>query len=125
MKKVIVILCLAVLFLTGCNEKKETKIDYSEFAFTGVTWTRDAENDEETLRLNADGSFTYYCACGNSVNDSDLCDSYTYNDETKVIKFDCFETTDEMVTEVKVVKVTDDTLELDFDGEVRTFEKSE
>ena len=43
--------------------------------------------------------------------------------ETKEIKFDCFETTDEMVTTVKVVKVTENTLELDFDGEIRTFEK--
>jgi hypothetical protein len=54
-----------------------------------------------------------------------MCESYTYDDKTKEIKFDCFETTDEMVTTVKVVKVTEDTLELDFDGEIRTFEKEE
>ena len=118
------IVILTLLF-TGCEDKKEEKIDYSEYAFSDVTWTRDAENDIETLRLKSDGSFAYYCSCGNPVNDSDMCESYTYDDETKEIKFDCFETTHEMVTTVKVVKVTEDTLELDFDGEIRTFEKEE
>lgn len=125
MKKTIIILLLGILFLTGCEDKKEEKIDYSEYAFSDVTWTRDAENDIETLRLKSDGSFAYYCSCGNPVNDSDMCESYTYDDKTKEIKFDCFETTDEMVTTVKVVKVTESTLELDFDGEIRTFEKEE
>lgn len=125
MKKTIIILLLGILFLTGCEDKKEEKIDYSEYAFSDVTWTRDAENDIETLRLKSDGSFAYYCSCGNPVNDSDMCESYTYDDKTKEIKFDCFETTDEMVTTVKVVKVTEDTLELDFDGEIRIFEKEE
>ena len=128
MKKTIfaIILCGAtILSLTGCGSIKEKnkEKDYSEYAFSDVTWTRDAENDIETLRLKSDGSFAYYCSCGNPVNDSDMCESYTYDDETKEIKFDCFETTDEMVTTVKVVKVTENTLELDFDGEIRTFEK--
>ena len=125
MKKIIIILMLVGLFLTGCGEKKEEQKqkDYSKFTFSDVTWTRDAENDIETLRLKSDGSFAYYCSCGNPVNDSDMCESYTYDDETKEIKFDCFETTDEMVTTVKVVKVTENTLELDFNGEIRKFEK--
>ena len=130
MKKKIfaIILCGAtILSLTGCGSIKEKnkEKDYSNHSFTDVTWTRDAENDIETLRLKSDGSFAYYCSCGNPVNDSDMCESYTYDDKTKEIKFDCFETTDEMVTTIKVVKVTEDTLELDFDGEIRTFEKEE
>lgn len=125
MKKTIIVALLGVLFLMGCEEKQETKIDYSEYSFTKVTWTRDAENDIETLRLGSDGKFTYYCSCGNPVNDSDLCETYTYNDETKEIKLDCFETTEETVTTIKVVKATDDTLELDFNGEIRVFEKEE
>ena len=67
-----------------------------------VSWTRDAENDIETIRFGADGDFTYYCSCGNPVNDSDLCESYTYNDETKEIKFECFETTEEMENGVRL-----------------------
>lgn len=122
MKKMILILLLGVILLTGCA--KEEKVDYSNYSFTDVSWTRDGENDIETIRFNSDGSFSYYCSCGNSVNDSDMCESYTYDDETKEIKFNCFETTEDMITTIKVINYTDTTLELDFDGEVRTFEKS-
>ena len=123
MKKFIVVLMLGFLFLTGCEEKKNLKKDYSEYLFTDVVWTRDGGNDIETIVFKADGSFRYYCSCGNPVNDSDLCESYTYNDETKEIKFDCFETTDEMITTVKIVEISEDVLELDFNGEIRKFEK--
>ena len=128
MKKTIfaIILCGAtVLSLTGCGsikEKNEEK-DYSNHSFTDVSWTRDAENDVETIVFKSNGRFAYYCSCGNSVNDSDLCESYTYNDETKEIKFDCFETTEEMITSIKIVEMTEDVLELDFNGEIRKFEK--
>ena len=122
MKKMILILLLGVILLTGCA--KEEKVDYSEYSFTDVSWTRAGENDIETIRFNSDGSFSYYCSCGNSVNDSDMCESYTYNDKTKEIKFNCFETTEDMITTIKIINYTDTTLQLDFDGEVRTFEKS-
>ena len=126
MKKNIIILMLLVLFLTGCGETKEKiqKKDYSKYLFTDIIWTRDGGNDIETLVFKPDGSFRYYCSCGNPVNDSDLCESYTYNDETKEIKFECFETTEEMVTNIKIVEMSEDILELDFDGEIRKFEKS-
>lgn len=127
MKKSIIILMLAALFLTGCGDKKEEQKqkDYSKFTFSDVSWTRDAENDIETIRFSSDGKFTYYCSCGNPVNDSDLCESFTYNDSTKEITLDCFEETEETVTTIKIVNSTEDTLELDFDGEIRKFEKSE
>lgn len=123
MEKIIITLILLGLFLTGCGESKEKEIDYSEYLFTNVTWTRDGGNDIETIIFSADGSFSYYCACGNPVNDSDLCESYAYNDETKEIKFNCFETTEEMVTNIKIVEMSEDVLELDFNGEIRKFEK--
>ena len=71
MKKIIITLLLAISFLTGCSEKKEKETDYSEYSFTNVTWTRDGGHDIETIKFNSDGSFAYYCACGNPVNDSD------------------------------------------------------
>ena len=122
MKKIIIVLLLGILSV-GCGEKKLKEIDYSEYLFTNVSWTRDGANDIETIRFNSDGSFSYYCSCGNPVNDSDLCESYTYNDETKEIKFKCFETTEEMVTTIKIIESTDSFLELDFNGEIRRFEK--
>ena len=125
MKKII-ILVLATLLLTGCDSTKEEKTekDYSKYSFTDVSWTRDAENDIETIVFKSNGRFVYYCSCGNPVNDSDLCENYTYNDKTKEITLDCFEETEETVTTIKVVKSTETTLELDFNGEIRKFEKS-
>lgn len=125
MKKLVVVLVLGVLFLTGCEEKKEKKIDYSEYLFTDVIWTRDSGSDIETLIFESDGGFSYSCACGNPVNDSDLCESYVYNDKTKEIELDCFETTEEMVTNIKILEVSEYVLKLDFNGEIRGFKKGE
>ena len=121
MKKLIIFLLLTGLFLTSCAEQKEP--DYSAYLFTDVTWTRDSGHDIETIIFQANGDFRYYCACGNPVNDSDLCESYTYNAATNEIKFNCFESTEEMITTVKIVVMTEDVLELDFNGEIRKFEK--
>ena len=125
MKKNIIFLMLVVLLLTGCGDTKEKtqEKNYSEYLFTDVSWTRDAENDIETIVFKADGRFTYYCSCGNPVNDSDLCENYTYNDDTKEITLDCFEETEETITNIKVVNSTETILELDFNGEIRKFEK--
>jgi hypothetical protein len=127
MKKMLVFLMLGGLVFTGCGKEEEKKLeektDYSEYAFTDVNWVRDSGHDIETISFKADGSFSYTCACGNPVNDADLCETYTYNEETKEIKLDCFETTEETVTNIKIVEVSEDTLELDFNGEIRKFEK--
>ena len=125
MKKIIVVLMLLVLFLTGCGATKEKaqKKDYSKYLFTDTSWTRDAENDIETIVFKSNGRFVYYCSCGNPVNDSDLCESYTYDDDTKEITLDCFEETEETITTIKVVNSTETNLELDFNGEIRKFEK--
>ena len=72
MKKYMMLLVLVGLLLTGCGAKQE--VDYSAYAFTEVVWTRDSGHDLETIIFDADGGFRYYCACGNPVNDSDLCE---------------------------------------------------
>jgi hypothetical protein len=129
MKKCLVLMVLVLvcaLLFAGCGGSKEeadTPVDYSEYPFVNVSWERDAENDIETIRFGEDGAFTYYCSCGNPVNDSDLCEGYTYDDATKTITLDCIEITDEMVTEIKIVKCDENSLHLDFDGEIRVFEK--
>ena len=52
-----------------------------------------------------------------------MCENYTYNDDTKEITLDCFEETEDTITTIKIVSSTDTTLELDFNGEIRKFEK--
>ena len=120
------LILICAILLVGCGGKKEpeeTKVDYSEYPFVDVSWTRDAEHDTETIRFGKDGHFVYYCGCGNPVNDSDMCESYTYDDATKTITLNCFETTEEMVTTIKIVECNETNLQLDFDGEIRIFEK--
>ena len=124
MKRNIIVLILIGLFLSGCEgilEKKER--DYSEYLFSDVRWIRDAESDSESIRFSSDGSFSYSCGCGNPVNDSDLCESYKYNDKTKEIPLECSEETEETITKIKIISSTETTLELDFNGDIRKFEK--
>ena len=130
MKKYLSLITLVLVFamlFVGCGDNKkieETSVDYSEYPFVNISWTRDAEHDTETIRFGEDGSFAYYCGCGNPVNDSDLCEGYTYDDTKKTITLDCIETTDEMVTIIKIVKCDENSLHLDFDGEIRIFENN-
>ena len=124
----IALLLISALLSVGCSDNKKAEnqsVDYSKYSFVNTSWTRDAEQDIETIRFGEDGHFTYYCSCGNPVNDSDLCEGYIYDDSTKTITLNCIETTDEMVTEIKIVKCDENTLHLDFDGEIRVFEKQQ
>ena len=123
MKKYICLIVLTfvcTLFFAGCTKEN---VDYSKYSFVNVSWTRDAEHDIETIYFGEEGNFSYYCACGNPVNDSDLCEGYTYDDDTKTITLDCIEETDEMITVIKIVKCDEEELHLDFNGEVRVFTK--
>ena len=49
----------------------------------------------------------------------------TYGDATKTITLNCIETTDEMVTTIKIVKCDENSLQLDFNGEIRIFENDQ
>ena len=116
------LLCVMLLSsLTGCVQKGGTEVDYSEYAFTDVNWTREGDCDVERLRFLSDGGFQYFCACGNPVNDADVVESYTYDDTTKTFTLHCLEEIDGMVTKIALIDCDGDTLELDFDGEVRIF----
>ena len=123
MKKIIIILLLITFLITGCSNENSNKVNYSQYAFTDVVWERDAENDLETIIFESNGSFTYYCACGNPVNDSDLCETYTYNDTTKEIRLNCSDVSAETITIIKVVESTKNTLKLDFGDEIREFKR--
>ena len=127
MKKIkqnlLLVLMAVLLFLfLGCEQNKiiET-VDYSGYSFTDTLWTRKAEHDIESIRFGSDGSFAYWCACGNPVNDSDLSEGYTYDDETKTITIKYIETTEETVSTIKIEAYDDKSIKLNFDGEIREF----
>ena len=104
------------------KQKSQTEDDYSKYEFAGVQWTRDAECDTETLCFLENGEFRYSCACGNSVNDADMVESYTYDDDTKTFVLNCEEEIEGMITEIKLISCDGVKLKLDFDGEIREFE---
>lgn len=85
-----------------------------------VRWTRDTECDE-VLCFLADGRFRYSCSCGNPVNDADVVESYSYDETTRIFTLHCYEEIEGMVTEITLVHCDGASLELDFDGEIRTF----
>ena len=115
MRKGLFLLMVCLCFLTGCEKEM--------VEFTDISWTRETQADTETIFFGSDGSFHYFCGCGNPVNDADLCEGYTYDEKSGSITLDCFETTEEMVTEIGVVSFDGDKLELDFGGEIRKFER--
>ena len=120
LRQIVLSLMIVILALPFTACKKKT-VDYSELPFTDISWTRKAEHDTETIRFGSDGSFSYYCGCGNPVNDSDLNEGYTYDDKTKTIKVTYIENTEETVTKIKIVKCDDKSLTLDYGGEIREF----
>ena len=121
----LILLITSIFFLlTGCgNNTYSVAVDYSEYPFTDTSWTRKAEHDIETIRFTSDGRYSYSCGCGNSVNDSDLNDGYTYDDETKTITISYIETTEETISTIKIVMCDENSIKLDFDGETREFFK--
>ena len=125
MKKInclLILLCMGAMALAGCkSETTNESTDYSAYDFTEVKWTREAECDTESLRFLANGEFTYSCACGNPVNDSDVVDSYSYDDTTKMFTLNCCEEIEDMITEIKLISCDEEKLELDFGGEIRVF----
>lgn len=85
--------------------------------FIGKRWTRTSD-DTEILAFNNDGSFTYYCTCGNPVYDSDIYEYYKYDELTKEITLN---STYGKTRKIKVIEYDSRILKLDFEGERRTF----
>ena len=108
---------------TGCKKRTPDSTDLSSYSFVNADWERTTDSCTETIYFSDDGECGYFCACGNPVNDDDLCEGYSYDPDTATIYYDFFEKTKDTVTRVKVISCSDDTLVLDFDGDRRTFTK--
>lgn len=124
----LVLCCIVACCLVGCTPKSnvddtenaQNESDYSGYNFVSVQWIRDTECDEMLCFL-PNGEFRYSCACGNPVNDADVVESYSYDDTTKMFTLNCYEEIEDMITEIKLISCDGKVLELDFDGEIRTF----
>lgn len=82
---------LSVLGLCACKSKNEApKGDFvADIEFlTSNDWVRidPTAGDTEYFCMNKDMTFSFWCACGNPVDDSDLYDKFKYDEESGVIK---------------------------------------
>lgn len=134
-KNLYLIITLVTLFILGCififiEYTNYTKEDYKYL--TNINWQRDYYYsgeyiDQEFIYFGKDGSFSYYYAVGNAVDDYDLCDSYIFNEKTKNISLSCpsegipEETINGIIDEIIVKSVTRNKLILIFEGEERVF----
>ena len=120
------VVCVAVFAFEKKDKKNVTTESVPKiYDFMDVNWVRAGEGDTENLYFASDDSFHYSCACGNPVNDSDLCEGYTYDDKTKTVRLHYFETTESTVTQILIKNYDENSIELDFDGEIRRFEREE
>lgn len=82
MKKLLMVLIL-VLAAFGCATKPTG--DGKIYNFMDITF----ENGEERIYFGKDGHFSHYYSNGSPVGDSDLCEEYVYDDESKKIEVIC------------------------------------
>lgn len=105
----IVLFCCMVL--AGCSSGNK----HPEF-LTEHTWTHFAVCDE-TISFGEDGSYAYYCACGEPVGDSDLYDGYSYDESKSEIALK----PDGEDSIIKVLRQEKSRLLLDFGNGVKEF----
>ncbi len=125
-QRIALIIILIFSFILGFTEsfniyiplyKDSLKERYPEIVTH--SWERNTDSDTETIYFTNKGEFGYYCACGNAVDDYDLCDSYKFDRKTNTIKLKCLPGVD--ITRIKVDEVTKNKIVLDFNGEKREF----
>ncbi|MGN0483086.1 MAG: hypothetical protein ACI4HI_06010 [Lachnospiraceae bacterium] len=129
----IMLMCMLVCVILGTKQENVMQDDTENGVtsekkqndFLNITWARETEADTEYLTFYSDGTFSYYCACGNPVNDADLCEGYVYDEKTELIQLQCEEATNDMVTSIKRISCDGKHLKLDFDGDIRIFTKEE
>ena len=93
-KKIIIIATIIIILGIGSflilkyhNKKEDAKYnDKLSELITQNNWERDGGGDTEHISFREDGSYGYYCLCGNPVGNSDLYDMYAYDKETNTIK---------------------------------------
>ena len=131
-KKIIIVAIIIIILGIGAflalkyhNKKEDAKYnDKLSELITQNNWERDGGGDTEHIYFSEDGSYGYYCLCGNPVGNSDSYDSYVYDKETNTIKV-YSEYNKKEYELIKIKKVDKVKLVLDFDGKEKTFYSKE
>ena len=101
---------------TGSSENKE---EYPEF-LTENSWEYNTLSCTEVLSFREDGSFSYYETCGNPVGNSDMYETYSYDEEKKIITVHGYDDTVEDM-EIQVLRYVEDCLLVRIDGAIKEF----
>ena len=116
MKKSEILTIILVLLAGIIASVQFTKPKNSIPEFADQSWVRYVD-DTEYISYDSDGNYSYWCSCGNPVDNFDMCDTYSYNDKTKTITLNCIGTNDT----IKVISFTDKELVLQFGKSERIF----
>lgn len=127
-----VVLVIGLLVAFVLTNKQEDPIEEEEALknpnktdiisdFVDIRYERSTEADTEFIRFTKDGSFSYYCACGNPVDNYDLCEYYTYDKENNKIELVCYDGVTEKEKNIKILTATKDKLKIEINGEIREF----
>ena len=117
MKKTVILTIILVLVLfTGIVIASLATNKNSIPPFANQSWIR-YDSDTEHLSFSSEGDFSYWCSCGNPVDNADICETYSYNPDTKTITLHCYGPNET----IKVIKHTEKQLVLKFGNEKRTF----
>lgn len=130
-----VVLVIGLLVAFVLTNKQEDPIEEEEALknpnktdiisdFVDIRYERSTEADTEFIRFVKDGSFSYYCACGNPVDNSDLCEYYTYDKENNKIELVCYDGVPEKEKNIKILTATKDKLKIEINGEIREFTRT-
>lgn len=114
MKKILMLLVVLTLILTGCGGNK-----HPEF-LTEKSWEYDNKICAESISFGEDGEFIYSEACGSPVGNYDVYDEYSYDEKTQTITLvPCEGNSDKEL--VKVLHYDEASLMLQIGGKVKEF----
>ena len=117
MKKIAIFMMMIIL--SGCSSADKLS-DKDVKMIQEKPWVRPMEEYSEELILDKKGAFYYYdSTSGNAVDDYDLCDSYTIDQQKKEVHLHCDGS--ELVDTIGIKKVSKQELVLDFAGKERKF----
>ena len=111
-KRITAAVCtILILTLAGCTSAE----NHPEF-LTAHEWVHYTYCDE-TISFEEDGSYTYHCACGSPVGDSDIYEKYKYDPDTSEITL----SPNGSSSTIKVLRYEKSRLLLGFDDGVKEF----
>ena len=101
------------------NQKPSESFDL----LTSCVWEYEAESCTYILGMGANGAFINYCTCGEPVGNSDLTETFIYDDETSSVYL--YDNDGKCIVKGTVKKLNDTSLTLDLFGKVCEYVKAE